>query len=119
MPPNTIEAIIPYTEPKIISVPVEQTKPPVKKNNEWYICQTILNMIGRLSVGIVVGVCITFAFRSGVPLNVTNVHIVLCVIGVSTKFIFLISYNNCNKNDKENVAFSLKLIQHSIVSFLS
>lgn len=89
MPPNTIESL-PYSEPKNISVPIEQTKISLThENHGWHICQSTLNMIGRLCIGVVVGTCLTFAFRNGVPLNATNLHIVLCVIGVSILFIIL------------------------------
>lgn len=82
MPKTTV--ISPHNEPQIIPLSVDQPKPQVKENYGWHICQTILNMIGRLCVGIVVGICIAFAFRNEVPYDSTNVHIVLCVIGVST-----------------------------------
>lgn len=87
MPPNTID--VPSFEPPIIPLPVVQAKPSVNENYIWHIFQSVLNMLGRLSIGIVVGICLLFAFRSGVPLNATNQHIVLCVIGVSSLFIFL------------------------------
>lgn len=90
MPPNTIEAI-PYTESKIISHPVKQ---PIPQIQYGYGCQIVNNMIGRLCIGIIVGICIAFAFRNGVPNNATNQHIVLCVIGVSTIYLFKF-YNNC------------------------
>ncbi|XP_026330953.1 uncharacterized protein LOC113238329 [Hyposmocoma kahamanoa] len=80
MPPNTIDTLE-FTESKTITLPVQQQKALIKENYGWHICQTTLNMIGRLCIGIVVGICIAFAFRNGVPLNATSQHIVLCVIG--------------------------------------
>lgn len=88
MPPNTLEAL-PYTVSKIITPPVEKPKALVKENYGLHICQTILNMIGKLCIGLVVGVCIAFAFRNGLPLSATSLHIVLCVTGVSTLYTFL------------------------------
>lgn len=90
MPPNTTD-IPPYDKPEIISLPVVQPKSPVNEYYGLHICQSILNMIGRLCIGIIVGICLTFAFRNGVPLNATSQHIVLCVIGVSTILFFIIA----------------------------
>ncbi|XP_045773498.1 uncharacterized protein LOC123872939 [Maniola jurtina] len=45
------------------------------------IFQSTLNLLAHILIGIVVGVCIVFAFRNGLPLNMTNMHIVLCVTG--------------------------------------
>lgn len=86
MPPNAIE-IPPYNEPQIVPLPGVESKPPENKNYGWHICQSTVNMIGRLCIGIVVGVNLAFAFRLGLPLSATNQHIVLCVIGVSTFYL--------------------------------
>lgn len=51
------------------------------------IFQSTLNLLAHVLIGIVVGVCIMFAFRNGVPTGSTNVHIVFCVIGVSITII--------------------------------
>lgn len=54
-------------------------------NGEYHLktFQSSLNLLAHTLVGIVVGVSIVFAFRSGLPLGATPIHIVLCVIGVS------------------------------------
>lgn len=105
MPPNTIEGT-PY-EPKVAHLPVEQPKPSTEQENYGlHICQATLNMIGRLCVGIVVGINLAFAFRFGVPLSTMNQHIVLCVIGVS---IFL-SFNSKNSWPNKRVTFSAKSV---------
>lgn len=80
--------IPPYDDPQVTLHSMARSNPTENGNYGWLICQTTLNMIGRLCIGIVVGICLAFAFRNGVPLNVTNQHIVLCVIGVSTLFFF-------------------------------
>lgn len=91
MTPNSTE-LSQYKEP------MEQPKPPVKENYRWHICQTSFSMIGRICIGIIVGVCIAFSFRNEEPFDSTNVHIILCVIGVSTIFIYLNSYSICHNN---------------------
>lgn len=97
MTPNSIE-ILPYKEPQNISVSAEQPKAPEKENYGWHIFQTTLSMIGRLCNGIVVGICIAFCYRNEVPFDPTNVHIIFCVIGVSTFFINYNFYNTCPNN---------------------
>lgn len=92
MTPNSIE-LSQYKKP------LEQPKTTVKENYRWHICQTSFNMIGRICIGIIVGVCIAFSFRNEEPYDSTNVHIILCVIGVSTIFIYLNSYNKCQKKE--------------------
>ncbi|XP_026324442.1 uncharacterized protein LOC113233534 [Hyposmocoma kahamanoa] len=73
--------ILAYDEPRIICLPAVQSNPSDHENYGWHICQSIFNMIGRLCIGIVVGICLAFAFRNGLPLTATNQHIVVCVIG--------------------------------------
>lgn len=70
-----------------VASPVKQPISTEIENYGLHICQATLNMIGRLCVGVVVGICLAYGFRNGLPLNVMNQHIVLCVIGVSTLFI--------------------------------
>lgn len=93
MAPNSIE-VPPHKVPETVHLPVEQPKPPVKENNGWHICQTTLSIIGRFCIGIVVGICIAFVFRNEEPFDLTNVHIVFCVVGVSTEFNYLNLYNS-------------------------
>nr|XP_034833077.1 uncharacterized protein LOC117989775 [Maniola hyperantus] len=52
-----------------------------KENYSLQIFQSTLNLLAHVLIGIVVGVCMLFGFRYGVPLRMTNLHIVLCVIG--------------------------------------
>lgn len=89
MLPNT-NLTSPYDKPQNIPLPVVQSQPKVNENYGWHICQTTLNLIGRLSIGVVVGISVAFAFRNGVPLNALDLHIVLCVVGVST-FLFILN----------------------------
>lgn len=85
MPPNTIE-VTPY-EPKVVPFPGVETKSTAPENYGLHIFQATLNMVGRFCVGVVVAINLAFAFRFGVPVSVMNLHIILCVIGVSILFI--------------------------------
>ncbi|CAH2242665.1 uncharacterized protein LOC120631504 [Pararge aegeria] len=52
------------------------------ENYSLKIFQSTLNLLAHILIGIVVGISILFAFRNGLPTNnMTNLHIVLCVIG--------------------------------------
>ncbi|XP_045774249.1 uncharacterized protein LOC123873447 [Maniola jurtina] len=51
------------------------------ENYSLRIFHSTLNLLAHILIGIVVGICVLFAFRNGLPLNMTNMHIVLCVIG--------------------------------------
>lgn len=46
------------------------------------IFQSSLNVLAHVLIGASVMSSLLFAFRSGLPLNATSLHIVLCVIGV-------------------------------------
>lgn len=55
-------------------------------DNNNYILKIInssLNLLGHLLVSAVTIINLFYAFRNGLPLNATDLHIVLCVIGVS------------------------------------
>lgn len=43
-----------------------------------------LNILTHTLIGAVTGVCLFYAFKDGIPLGATPLHIVLCVVGVST-----------------------------------
>lgn len=45
-----------------------------------------LNLLAHILIGAFTGIALIFAFRSGLPLGATALHIVLCVIGVSLHF---------------------------------
>ncbi|XP_023951527.1 uncharacterized protein LOC112055579 [Bicyclus anynana] len=51
------------------------------ENYALKIFQTSLNLLAHILIGIVVGITIMFAFRNGLPLSISNLHILLCVIG--------------------------------------
>lgn len=42
-----------------------------------------MNLLAHIIIGAVTGISLIFAFRAGLPLGATPLHIVLCVIGVS------------------------------------
>lgn len=44
--------------------------------------QSSMNLLAHLLIGIVTGASLLFAFRNGLPLGSTPLHIVLCVLGV-------------------------------------
>lgn len=52
--------------------------------------QSTLNLLAHILIGIVVGSCLLFSFRNGLPIGATPVHIVLCVLGVSFKIVFFL-----------------------------
>ncbi|XP_022112387.2 uncharacterized protein LOC110991358 [Pieris rapae] len=45
------------------------------------IFQATLNILSHLLIGLVVGICLIFSLRNGLPLGSTPQHIILCVIG--------------------------------------
>lgn len=47
-----------------------------------------LNLLAHVLIGAVVGISFAFAFRNGLPLGATPLHIVLCVTGVSFLLVF-------------------------------
>ncbi|XP_049874950.1 uncharacterized protein LOC126373038 [Pectinophora gossypiella] len=84
MPPNTIEVAV---IPDISVVDMKPQKPNLDQtqvSDDGYklqIFQSSLNLFTHILIGATVGICLMFAFRNGVPLSATNMHIVLCVIG--------------------------------------
>lgn len=62
-----------------------RTAPPNRSANEYKLRTFLssLNLLAHILIGAVTGISMIFAFRNGVPLEVTPLHIVLCVIGVS------------------------------------
>ncbi|XP_023951529.2 uncharacterized protein LOC112055580 [Bicyclus anynana] len=61
---------------------VNGTKIEVERDSYYLrIFQSTLNLIAHLLIGAVVGICIIFAFRNGVPMNTTKKHVILCVLG--------------------------------------
>lgn len=81
--------LLPRDELKVVPHPSALQNSSVKINYGVHICQASLNMIGRVCVGIVVGICIAFACRNEVPYDFINVHIILCVVGVSIYLFFI------------------------------
>jgi hypothetical protein len=57
--------------------------------------RSIVTLLTHIIVGIIVGISLIFGLRNGAPANVTNIHIILCVIGVSVSFI-LSNYRRTN-----------------------
>lgn len=64
------------------------------------IFQATLNILSHLLIGLVVGICLIFSLRNGLPLGATPQHIVLCVIGVSGILIETIFASNLAKKSR-------------------
>lgn len=61
----------------------------IKRSDEDYRLRTFhssLNLLTHILIGAVTGISLFFAFRNGIPLRSTPLHIVLCVVGVSVYF---------------------------------
>lgn len=91
MPPNTIEiplgpdtdTITNGSKSPIISNP----KSDIDSSNYYLqIFQASANLLSHVLVGCIVAISLAFAFRNGLPLSATAMHIVLCVIGVSNQY---------------------------------
>ncbi|CAK1582811.1 unnamed protein product [Parnassius mnemosyne] len=83
MPPNSMD---PTMAPEIVTVTqsvknVDQTAVPRETNYNLYIFQSTLNLLAHVLIGVVVGICLLFSLRGGLPLGATFIHIILCVIG--------------------------------------
>lgn len=86
MAPNIGDTII--IEPEEINtngLKIEE-KPPVSNvrndNYNLMIFQSSINLLAHMLIGATVGICLCFAVRR-LPMDATQVHIILCVIGVS------------------------------------
>ncbi|CAB3255657.1 unnamed protein product [Arctia plantaginis] len=57
--------------------------PAFESKNEYKLrtFQSSLNLLAHILIGIVVGSCLFFAYRNGLPLGNMAIHIVLCVLG--------------------------------------
>lgn len=93
MPPNTIDSFDVDPEARGNSSKIINTIPQVTlENADSYglkVFQSSLNLLAHILIGATVGISILFAFRNGLPLGSTPLHIVLCVLGVS---IYLFRY---------------------------
>ncbi|CAG9788039.1 unnamed protein product [Diatraea saccharalis] len=64
-----------------------QNEPQDVQNNSsdesvtFKLARSISTVFTHICIGVVVGSAILFAFRNGTPLNATNLHLLLCVIG--------------------------------------
>lgn len=53
------------------------------ENYKLKIFHSSLNILTHTLIGAVTGISLFYAFRNGIPLGATPLHIVLCVVGVS------------------------------------
>ncbi|GBP71397.1 hypothetical protein EVAR_20498_1 [Eumeta japonica] len=85
MPPNFTDA--PPLDPEIAEngFQNEQKPAPVKQESTYQICmfvsRSMVFAFTNVLIGMIVGVHCFFAFRNGLPLNGTSLHVLLCVIG--------------------------------------
>lgn len=91
MPPNFADA--PFErDPESFPVDKNQTSSTanlINQSDEDYklkIFHSTLNILAHTLIGAVTGVSLFYSFRNGIPLGPTPLHIVLCVIGVSTAY---------------------------------
>lgn len=95
MPPNTIDIPVGPDPEMVINVskPGFASQEPVavegKQNYGIEIFQSSMNLVAHILIGATVGYALLFAFRGGLPLGATPLHIVLCVLGVSKKLFLL------------------------------
>ncbi|CAK1582812.1 unnamed protein product [Parnassius mnemosyne] len=83
MPPNSMEPTM-APEPVTVTQNVksaDQMAVPQETNYYLYILQSTLNLLAHVLIGVVVGICLLFSLRGGLPLGATFTHIILCVIG--------------------------------------
>ncbi|CAK1582810.1 unnamed protein product [Parnassius mnemosyne] len=83
MPPNSMEPTM-APEPVTVTQSVksaDQTAVPHGTNYNLYIFQSTLNLLAHVLIGVVVGICLLFSLRGGLPLGATSTHIILCVLG--------------------------------------
>ncbi|KAI5646383.1 eukaryotic cytochrome b561 domain-containing protein [Phthorimaea operculella] len=83
MPPNTIDLPPFEKDPQGIIQGAKPIDAPVRYEEKYglMIIQSGFNLLAHILVGMTVAVCFLFAFRGGLPLGATPLHIVLCVAG--------------------------------------
>lgn len=93
MATTTVDSSIQPNSRECIDEVIENTARPQttafkEGNYTLVIFQSSLNLLAHILIGAVVGVSLIYSFANGLPLGATQLHIVLCVIGVSRIIFF-------------------------------